>query len=165
MVGRVERQPPTADPLPAGTPVAKSQKKIGRPTKAVAEAKAQTAAEVADAEHAAKLERDAAEAAPLIEHFLNVVFGIVAARKGDHWALDAKEAKDLSLAAARVAAKYEPDWLKKYREEIALGSIALVTLVPRWTKDKEIAKQRARSHGPSGVRQDSPAQDDSKPAA
>lgn len=71
---------------------------------------------------------------------LTVGFGLVAARKGEHWNLSEAEAKQTGAAVGAVLDKYFPD-LTQHGPEITAVMACSMVFVPRIMADKQIEKQ------------------------
>ncbi len=94
---------------------------------------------------------DATEAAPematgeMVASLLHIGFGLVASRRGQHWALNEAEAQETGNAIGAVLDKYFPDLAGQGVEVTAVMTCAMV-LTPRLMQDKAInaeAEQRA----------------------
>lgn len=73
---------------------------------------------------------------------LGVSFGIIAARKGEHWQLKDAEAQALGGALGDVIDKYWPDF--KGGPELALVVCSVGVLGPRVMMDKKVSAEQAR---------------------
>jgi len=72
-----------------------------------------------------------------------MVFAIIAARRGAHWALALGEAAALGESLDAVLAKYLPDGADKYAAEIGLIGAAAMIVMPRLAMDSELAQASA----------------------
>lgn len=75
----------------------------------------------------------------------SVGFGIVAGRRGAHWALSDEESGQLGEAMGAVLDKYVPDM--EGGPEFALVVAAGMIVVPRIMVDRQLAEQEAANDG------------------
>lgn len=66
--------------------------------------------------------------------FWDTIFGIVAARGGEHWRLTKAEAAQLGQLTVPIAEKWLPSFMNKYGPEMMLGSMLIFTIIPRLGK-------------------------------
>lgn len=92
------------------------------------------------------------ESAQMCGQLVEVVFGVIATRRGNHWALKAEEAGMMGGALAGVLDKYAPDM--KTGPEAALVVVGLLIVGPRLAVDaaarKALEKEQGGKDGDSG---------------
>lgn len=71
---------------------------------------------------------------------LSLIFGAVAMRKGDHWALTEEEASMLGDSTGAVLDKYFPDM--SLGPEVALLGAAAMIVMPRIEIDQKAAQEK-----------------------
>jgi len=75
-----------------------------------------------------------------IAFILEIGFGVVASRRGDHWKLQSEEAKQLGTATDKVLQKYLPDM--QTGPEVALVLTAAMVMLPRIMLDQQLAADK-----------------------
>jgi hypothetical protein len=120
-------------------------------------------AAIAETEDAAPLEGDYQEAeqpemntGELCTALLSLGFGLVAARKGQHWALSEGEATDTGQAVGAVLDKYFPDMSGAGPELMAVLCLGTIT-IPRLMLDSKIEEQRQAQEAKQKQTQEPPA--------
>ena len=92
------------------------------------------------------------ETAEIIAPILQITFGVVAARRGAHWALTNEEAVELGRAYGAVLDKYFPDAADKFGVELTAVMVTLAAFGPRIIEDKRKAAEeeaaRAKEQAP-----------------
>jgi|GEM_PF-1800877 len=77
--------------------------------------------------------------AQMIAGFYSIAFGVLASRKGEHWALNEEEASALGTSTSAVLDKYAPNAAIGV-EAAMLGCVAMIVM-PRVMQDAEAKKQ------------------------
>ncbi|WP_269619949.1 hypothetical protein [Zhongshania sp. BJYM1] len=75
-----------------------------------------------------------------IAFILEIGFGVVASRRGDHWKLKSEEAAQLGTATDKVLQKYLPDL--QTGPEVALVLTAAMVMLPRIMTDQQLAAEQ-----------------------
>lgn len=104
---------------------------------------------------------EAMDTGELCASLLSIGFGLVASRRGDHWALNESEATETGNAIGAVLDKYFPDLASQGVEVTAVMTCAMV-LTPRLMADKQLAAQREQAE--TRERRDRPASEEAAPA-
>lgn len=87
--------------------------------------------------------------------FWDTIFGIVAARGGEHWRLTKAEAAQLGQLTVPIAEKWLPSFMNKYGPEMMLTSMLIFTIIPRLGKKPNEEDSRGIGHpGAAGLGQE-----------
>lgn len=97
--------------------------------------------EIAAGEVEAAADPEAMDTGEMMTSLLQIGFGLVASRRGDHWALNEAEATETGNAIGGVLDKYFPDLSNQGVEVTAVMTCAML-LTPRLMTDKQLAAQR-----------------------
>lgn len=79
----------------------------------------------------------------VLKPLLMITFGLVASRKGEHWALNEMEAEEAAKAYGDVIDKYYPE--AKGGPEVTAVIVTLALVGPRIGRDKMIAMEKAKA--------------------
>jgi len=81
---------------------------------------------------------------------VEIIFDIIAKRKGEHWKLDKREKDQIGVYATKVISKWSPLWLAKYGDEISLATVLGMAICTRMLLDARL-KLDAQNHEPEAA--------------
>jgi len=82
------------------------------------------------------------ETGEILAPVLQITFGVIAAKRGAHWALTDAEAVELGRAYGAVLDKYFPDAANRFGVEITAIMVTAAAFGPRLIEDKRKAAER-----------------------
>lgn len=74
-----------------------------------------------------------------VQALIKLPFGIIAKRRGAHWALDDREASEIANVLARVLDRWAPAVMAKYQDEVVLVGLLGMAIASRAAMDEDAA--------------------------
>lgn len=95
-----------------------------------------------------------------VADFLELAFGLVAYRRGDHWKLHPEESKRIGAWVRKAIERHGIEWVARWLPDIMAGALLGYAILKRVDRDRAIAAEKKlqaankpadRKDGPSGA--------------